>query len=211
MVAGTICACGSAKGAPLTEVPIGGEYLDVEYIVGTTGSNLSLVIIDFQVTGGESYAFGYRWSDDTALNLDNMLKSIADNGELNAIFKTDPGFGEFLSDLEYAGNSGNADEWRLDVGTYSGSTISWEIAETGLSSLTSLHFTEPSTFDSGTFLGTAGIIGFYNSFAGFPFGGNPDTTVKPRIPTAVPEPAAWILALSGVVAVSLRLRRCLTL
>jgi hypothetical protein len=196
----------TAWSAPLPEMPIGSEFLDVEYIVGS-GNNLSVVIVDFEATAGDSYAFGYRW--DSVVTFEQIVTSIQNDGpagsSLVASLGFFPGFGAFVNNFSYDGDVGEPDNfWRLEIGTYVASNITWSTSGAGLSWLTSLHFTGTPTSDPGNLpdvqpSGTTGIIGFYNSFA--------DDAVKPRVPTAVPEPAAWLFAAIGLFGIERVIRR----
>jgi hypothetical protein len=188
-----VCLSSSVLGGPLFEVPIGSEYLNVEYVVGS-GQNLSLVIVDFEQTGGSSYAFGFRWDSatDFANVLDEVVNSSPMGSSLVAELSSFPGFGTIVDNFSYGTDVGEHDEyWRMEIGNYDGTNISWETAGAGLSWLASLDFTENPTSDPGDLdngiqpSGTTGIIGFYNSWA--------DSNIKPRVPTAVPEPAGWAL------------------
>jgi hypothetical protein len=182
--------------APLSNVPLPGGSLNAEYTVGS-GANLSLVIVDFGDTGGGSYAFGYRWNTPTDFGA--AINAIANEGpsgqSLNADIIDDPTYGAYVNNFAYGSNSGNPDDfWRLEVGTYTSGGITWNTSETGLSSLTTDNFSASPTLDTDTYLGTAGVIGFYNSFD--------DDSIKPRSPLAVSAAEKGDFNLNGHVDAS---------
>jgi hypothetical protein len=172
--------CHNAWTAPLSDVALPDGFLNAEYTVGS-GPNLSLVIIDFADTGGGAYAFGYRWSTPTDFGtvVQDLAGGVSMGGaSLNPDVVVDPLYGTYVNNFYYGSEAGNAnDYWRLEVGTYGSGGISWNTSGAGLSSVTTDNFSAAPTFDSETYTGTAGVIGFYNSFD--------DDSIKPRTPLAV--------------------------
>ncbi|HTQ40541.1 MAG TPA: hypothetical protein VMJ32_16060, partial [Pirellulales bacterium] len=184
--------CQHAGAAPLSDVPLPGGFLNAEYTVGS-GPNLSLVIIDFADTGGGAYAFGYRWSTPT--DFGTVVQDLAGGKSASCVSLQptvidDPTYGSYVDNFQYGAEQGNeSDYWRLEVGSYGSGGISWNTSDTGLSSLTTDNFSASPTFDPDTYLGTAGIIGFYNSFV--------DDSIKPRTPLAVSESNKGNFSLDG--------------
>jgi Dockerin type I domain len=188
-VLATMVVSQNAQAAPLLQVPLTGGFLNVEYTVGS-GSNFSVVIVDFADTGGGAYAFGYRWNPNQPTDYGAVIQTIVDDGPAGHslyadLAPPDPVYGTFVNNFQYGSNVGNAnDYWRLEIGTYSSGGISWNDSGTGISSLTTDNFSAKPTFDPDTFLGTAGIIGFYNSF---------DNDNPPAIPVAALKPGDFNL------------------
>ena len=158
----------TANAAPVIDARLpGGYYLNTEYTVGT-GSNLSLVVIDFNNTDGGAYAFGYRWNDST--DFASAITAIANQGPVGSSLDADlclvvPIYGTFVNNFTYKSDSGNSDDyWRLELGTYASSGITWSEADYGISSLKTANFTTTPTVSADMNSETVGIIGFYNSF-----------------------------------------------
>jgi hypothetical protein len=139
--------------------------LNLDYTVGS-GANLSVVVVDFAQTGGGSYAFGYRWNTPTdfATVLQNINGGVNESGNsLQANVVVDPNFGAFIDSINYGSEMGDPDQfWRLTIGTYSNSGVTWTDSNFGVSSVTTANFAVPPV--EGDTSETAGIIGFFDSF-----------------------------------------------
>lgn len=119
----------------LLAVALNGQaiVLDVEYYVGA-GPNISYVVIDFNVTGGGYYLFGYCYEDDEVVNSFEMLQAIADEGDLEMSYDIQP-FGAFINNFSYQGDVGDVSQfWRFEIGTYENQMLSWSFSGGGVSS-----------------------------------------------------------------------------
>ena len=161
-----------------------GLALDVTSWVGE-GENTSFFVVDFEATGGDSYAFGYQWSGtETVLDMINELSAeTAFEAEMTSF----EGFGTFIDNFSFLSESGDtANYWAHSLAIPTGSGIvDWTAAGGGVES--------ELLFD--------GLIsGWYNGF-------NEDfSVINPTLPlTNVPAPAG--LAVVGLALVGTRRRR----
>lgn len=155
---------------------VNGVVVYPEYWTGA-GPNEALLVVDFRATGGQSYAFGYRW-EGAATGYD-MLTAVAAAGDLDFTASYWPGMGHFIDNFTYRGEAGDAGRyWAYWLGTASGGQVAWVEAGGGMSNRT---------------LASGDFDGWYNGF---------DNTT-PRLP----EPAAALLLGVGGVLAPLRTRR----
>ena len=161
-----------------------GLALDVTAWAGE-GENTSYFVVDFEATGGSSYAFGYQWSGtETVLDMINNLTSeTAFQAEMTSFGD----FGIFIDNFAYLSDSGDqSNYWAHSLATPTGSGIvDWTAAGGGVDAE----------------LLTDGLIsGWYNGF-------NDDfSVINPTLPlTNVPAPAG--LAVVGLALVDTRRRR----
>jgi len=170
----------SLKGDILTEIPVNGEYLRVEYIIGS-GSFVSYHVIDFAHTSGDTYAFGYRY-DSLTVTAHDALLSLDAAGELQYDFNA--GWGEpFTDNFSYLEDTGlQANFWSYSIGIYNAlaEEVAWSMAPTGA---------------GGQLLQDGSWHGWYNGFT--PEYGS----IDPSIPhgQAVPEPATVLVAGLGLL------------
>ena len=133
----------------LTEVPIDGEYLRLEYIAGS-GLLISYHVIDFAHTNGDTYAFGYRYNGSTVTSHDALLAMDA-AGELQYGFST--GWGEpFTDNFSYLQDAGlQANYWSYSLGIYDAlaEDVAWSMSPSGA---------------GGQFLQDGSWHGWYNGF-----------------------------------------------
>ncbi|MGD0769064.1 MAG: autotransporter-associated beta strand repeat-containing protein [Tepidisphaeraceae bacterium] len=129
-----------------------GNVLDVEGVVGS-GQYTSYEVIDFQDTGGGSYAWEYKYN--TPVSGFQMLQNIAAADPRLIVQSTYyPEFDEyFVDNFSFESDSGNADDyWRYLNGVYDGvnKTVNWTDASLGAGDV----MISNGSFD-----------GWYNSFA----------------------------------------------
>jgi len=154
-----------------------GIDLNIEYWAGT-GSNEAVMIVDFLATGGQSYAFGYRW-DGQATGYD-MVQAVAAAGALDYLATDYGSMGVFIDNFFYDTEAGNPDYyWSYWVGTADDGTVQWVSPSVGMSS-------RP--------LSDGDFDGWYNGFDG----------TQPR----VPEPASVLLLGAGAGCWHIRRRLC---
>ncbi|MBG84962.1 MAG: hypothetical protein CMJ40_10530 [Phycisphaerae bacterium] len=161
-----------------------GLALDVTSWVGE-GENTSYFVVDFEATGGTSYAFGYQWSGtETVLD---MINSLSAETVFEAEMTSFGDFGTFIDNFSFMSESGDPDNyWAHSLATPTGSgIIDWTAAGGGVES---------------EFLSDGLISGWYNGF-------NEDfSVINPSLPLIqVPAPAG--LSVIGLVLIGSRRRR----
>jgi hypothetical protein len=150
-VAGGIASAAHAYPVP-NVVLSDGNVLDVEGVVGS-GQYTSYEVIDFQDTGGGSFAWEYKYN--TPVSGFQMLQDIAAaDPRLTAQATYYPEFDEyFVDNFSFESESGNPnDYWRYLNGVYDGGngTVQWTDANSGPGDV----MISDGSFD-----------GWYNSFA----------------------------------------------
>ena len=161
-----------------------GLMLDVSYWSGS-GSQTSYLVLDFEPTGGEQYAFGFRW-DDEATVLD-MFEAFMQDNLLEIAMTTYDGFGTFVDNFTYGDETGDTSfYWGHSFASPDGSgDVPWTAANNGV---------DVETLSDGL------ISGWYNGFT------DEFDVIPPSLPlVTVPAPAA--LALLGIAGLSRRRRR----
>lgn len=168
----------------VSDVILSEDYLEIEHSAGA-GDSVSYHVVDFETTGGESFAFAYYFNGPTVSAHDALL-AIAAAGDLSydyTIYDFGGGPLPFADNFSYLGDSGNVSTyWSYSLGTYSAlnTEVTWVGAPTGAGE---------------QFLTDGAWHGWYNGFNG-------GDAVSPRIPTAtgaaVPEPTAMMLSLFGI-------------
>ena len=189
VVAGCIALLIASSFQPLRaeivpDVILAEGYLEIEHSAGA-GDSVSYHVIDFETTGGESFAFAYYFNGPTVSAHDALL-AIESAGDLSydyTIYDFGGGPLPFADNFSYLGDSGNVSTyWSYSLGTYSAlnTEVTWTGAPTGAGE---------------QFLTDGAWHGWYNGFNG---GG----AVAPRVPTAtgaaVPEPTSMMLTLCGI-------------
>ena len=146
-----------------------GYLVDVDYWSGS-GSNEAVVVVDFHATGGDSYAFGFKW-DGSATGYDALV-AIDAAGALD--FEATP-YGDmdyFIDNFHYNSESGNPGYYWQYFTSTDGSA--WTSSWVGMSSRT---------------LTNGDWDGWYNGF---------DPGVSPTTP--IPEPMTIVsLGLGGLL------------
>ncbi len=171
----------------IPEVILSEGYLEIEYSAGA-GDSISYHVIDFETTGGESFAFAYYF-DGPTVSAHDALVAIAAAGDLSYDFTIyDFGGGPlpFADNFSYLADSGNVSTyWSYSLGSYAGlgSDVAWIGASTGAGE---------------QFLTDGAWHGWYNGFNGW-------DAMAPRVPAVggagvIPEPAsiglcAWMISL----------------
>lgn len=146
-----------------------GVDLDIAYWAGT-GTNEAVMIVDFLATGGDFYAFGYRWDGD-ATGYD-MIQAIAASGTLDYLATT-YSWGVYIDNFFYNNEAGDpALWWAYWVGSATDGSVEWFSPSVGMSDRPLSH----GDFD-----------GWYNGFDG----------TQPRVPE--PASALLLAAGLGVV------------
>jgi hypothetical protein len=190
---------GTAFAAPVNDHPLPGGFLNIDYFAGpANGANTAYFITDFGGNGGSPHGFGFRWNGtETA---DNAMFAIDAAGALDI---TTSNFGSAqqpnyfinrmtdLPDNDLPDFSVDSRFWHFWTGTYSASNVAWTESQVGISGRDFLTGDIISTLTNG------GFYGFYAS----------NDPVAPRLPIAVPEPAALLLALLGSAGFALARRR----
>ena len=167
-------ACSTAALGDLIIDEENGIALDVMAWTGE-GDYTSFLVVDFEATGGGSYAFGYLW-DEGGTVLD-MMDALSSSTELVAITTSYGEWGTFLDNFTYGEESGNpSNYWSHSLASPDGSgTVEWTSAGGGV---------EVELLTDG------GISGWYNGFT------DDYQTIPPSLPqTSVPAPAALPLCL----------------
>ncbi len=151
----TLAAAWLGVGAPAAHAgTFQGVDLDIEYWAGS-GANEAVMIVDFLATGGDFYAFGYRWDGD-ATGYD-MIQSIATAGALDYT-DVDFGFGVYIDNIFYHHEAGDPDFWwAYWVGSAEEGSVEWFSPPVGMADRPLSH----GAFD-----------GWYNGFDG----------TQPRVP-----------------------------
>ena len=172
-----------AQAAPDTSVPIGSEFLDVDFFVGT-GSSTSYLVVDFlRSTSGpmDTYAFGYRYDGvrtpaDALLELDTHAGFELDTTNFGGTL------GLNIDRIAYGGDDDapdfGADDrfWNFFQGDHQSATVNWAFSNDGISARTLTN-------------------GSFDGFLAKTF----SETDEPRIPTGVPEPSAAGMMLLGIL------------
>lgn len=156
-----------------------------------SGSNTSYLVVDFDATGGDSFAFAYHW--DTATDGLGLLDALADNLDdpNDSVGVTGLAFeatffalanGYFVDNITFGNTTGDPNQyWAQWQGTYNASAgdVDWQLGN-GISEL---------TLTDGLFVGLR----------------NPYSTAQaPTLP--IPEPASALLVGLGLISLSI-LRR----
>jgi hypothetical protein len=149
-------------------VNFGGTWVEVDYWAGT-GSNEAIVVVDFDATGGNSYAFGFKW-DGIAIGYDALVAIDAAGAlDFEATLYGDMGY--FVDNFYYNSESGNESYYWQYFTSSDGSA--WDSSGVGMSDRT---------------LTGGDWDGWYNGF---------DPGVSPTTP--IPEPATVALLGLGVL------------
>ncbi len=161
-----------------------GLALDITAWTGE-GENTSYFVVDFEATGGSSYAFGYQWSGvETVMD---MINSLSSETVFQAEMTSFGEFGTFIDNFTFMSDSGDPlNYWAHSLALPDGSGIvDWTAAGGGV---------EAEILSDGL------ISGWYNGF-------NEDfSVINPTLPlTNVPAPAG--LALAGLAFLGTRRRR----
>jgi hypothetical protein len=177
----------SLRAEIIHDVILADGYLEIEYSAGA-GDSVSYHVVDFETTGGGSFAFAYYF-DSPTISAHDALVAIATAGDLSYEYTSyDFGGGPlpFADNFSYLADSGNVSTyWSYSLGSYAGLGIdvTWSGAPTG----------------AGEQMLTDGAWhGWYNGFNGW-------DAVAPRVPAVggagvIPEPAsiglcAWMISL----------------
>jgi hypothetical protein len=145
-----------------TPFNFGGTWVEVDYWAGT-GSNEAIVVVDFAATGGDSYAFGFKW-DGTTTGYDALV-AIDAAGDLDFEATSYGGMGYFIDNFYYNSESGNESYyWQYFT---SSDGLAWASSGAGMSD---------------RILTNGNWDGWYNGF---------DVGVSPTTP--VPEPMTIVL------------------
>ena len=170
--------------------PLPGGYFDAEYFAGT-GAKTAFFVVDFGGNGGSPHGFGYRW--DGTQTADNALLAIDTAGALDMIygnFGTAAAPNLFIQKLTDPPNADlpdfNVDGrfWDYFQGTYVAANVAWTESSVGISG---------RDFATGNIIQTLADGGFYGFYASA-------NATQPRLPVAVPEPAACVLAVFALGA-----------
>lgn len=182
-LAGSLLAISSAT-ADLIIDESQGLSLDVTAWTGE-GENTSYFVVDFEATGGSSYAFGYQWSGTETVM--DMINSLSSETAFAAEMTNFGEFGTFIDNFTFMSESGDPlNYWAHSLALPDGSgTIDWNAAGGGV---------EAEMLSDGL------ISGWYNGF-------NEDySVINPTLPlNSVPAPAG--LALAGLALLGTRRRR----
>ncbi len=159
----------TSSAAIATPVNFGGTWVEVEYW-GGSGSNEAIIVVDFHATGGDSYAFGFKW-DGSATGYDALVEIDA-AGALDFEATYYSGSGYFIDNFYYNSVSGDQSYYWQYFTSSDGSA--WDSSAVGMSDRT---------------LTVGDWDGWYNGF---------ETGVSPTTP--IPEPATVALfALGGLL------------
>lgn len=149
------------------------DFLDEQLIVSEsigTGSNTAYLVIDFEESGGPSYAFEYQFEGSSTVH--DMLLAFTNYGlGYSYTDYTSIGWGIFADNFSYGQSTGYSSfYWSHSVGFLDESGVSWSAAEGGVDSEQLVD----------------GLIsGWYNNF-------NDDySVINPVIPL-IPSPGALI-------------------
>ena len=128
-----VCCSTAALASERSDLKIGDHFLDLEYRAGS-GSQRSIVIVDFAATGGDTYAFEYRY--EGTKNGHHALEEIASMGDLvywSQEFDLGNGPVPFLKNLDFRNEQGDADQWSYSLGAHdlSSSAVSWTSSPVG--------------------------------------------------------------------------------
>jgi hypothetical protein len=187
-------ALAAAAGGPTAHAtlmidPANNIALDVDYEVGA-GAHTSYLIVDFEATGGDTYAFAYHW--DLGARGYDMLVAVTDYVDgLDWVFGGDDGvgFGVFVENFTYDafGESGDPGfYWSYSLGSVGDGMI---------------DFTESAVGPSNRYLEADSIDGWYNGFTGT------FEAIPPRVPTMVIPGPAPLAIISGLIIFRGRGRR----
>jgi hypothetical protein len=182
-IIGAVTAITFVTTADLVIDDANGLILDVTTTTGT-GSSTAYFVIDFNFTGGDSYAFAYSFDGDATAH--DAFLAFGDLG-LSYIFDDYGEWGIFANNFAWDGDIGDVDNyWAHSLATPDGSgVVDWSDA---MSSVDTTSLTD-------------GLLsGWYNGF-------NEDySAIVPTLPlTAVPAPG--VLALFGLSLCVRRRRR----
>jgi hypothetical protein len=181
-----------ALATPVLDHPLPGGYFNAEYFAGT-GANTAFFVTDFGGSGGGVHGFGYHW--DGTQTADNAMLAIDAAGSLDMTISN---FGSAaqpnlfinrltdLPDTDLPDFNVDSRFWHFWLGNYAASNVSWAESNFGISGRDFVTGDVVQTLTNG------GFYGFYAS-AG---------SVAPRLPIAVPEPAAIILAALGFLLIA---------
>ena len=177
----------SLRAEIVPEVILSDGYLEIEYSAGA-GDSVSYHVIDFETTGGGSFAFAYYF-DGPTVSAHDALVEIAAAGDLSYDFTIyDFGSGPlpFADNFSFLADSGNVSTyWSYSLGSYAGlgSDVTWIGASTGAGE---------------QYLTDGAWHGWYNGFNGW-------DAVAPHVPAVggagvIPEPASiglcvWMISL----------------
>jgi hypothetical protein len=209
--------CLSAKSllaAPALDVPLPGGYLDLQYTAGS-GANSAYFIVDFGDNGGQTYAFKYQWPAATQQTPVQALYSIINStgplgslqmatGPTIPVSGPDPQTNYFVNGFAYNSNSDTPNpatkSWFLFLGDYATSNVTWGDPDDVFFGISGIDF-------GGNMIYTLEN----NKFYGFHVGGFDQNFMilsdNPRLPVAVPEPAACVLAAAGGLGLFVLQRR----
>ena len=149
-------------------VNFGGTWVEVDYWAGT-GGNEAIVVVDFDATGGDSYAFGFKW-DGIATGYDALV-AIDAAGALDFETTYYSGMGYFIDNFYYNSENGDPSYYWQYFTSSDGSV--WDSSWVGMSDRT---------------LTGGDWDGWYNGF---------DPGVSPTTP--IPEPATVALLGLGIL------------